>query len=51
MARHCAATVASARPVPRNGALGYHKPIDLLRAGEFRRVLGAIDALAEGVFV
>jgi putative toxin-antitoxin system antitoxin component (TIGR02293 family) len=34
-----------------NGALEYHKPIDLLRAGEFRRVLGAIDALAEGVFV
>jgi Protein of unknown function (DUF2384) len=34
-----------------NGTLGYHKPIDLLRAGEFRQVLGAIDALAEGVFV
>ncbi len=34
-----------------NGGLDYHKPIDLLRAGEFRQVLGAIDALAEGVFV
>ena len=34
-----------------NGALDYHKPIDLLRGGEFRQVLGAIDALAEGVFV
>ena len=34
-----------------NAALDYHKPIDLLRDGEFRRVLGAIDALAEGVFV
>jgi putative toxin-antitoxin system antitoxin component (TIGR02293 family) len=34
-----------------NAALDYHKPIDLLRVGEFRRVLGAIDALAEGVFV
>jgi putative toxin-antitoxin system antitoxin component (TIGR02293 family) len=34
-----------------NGALEHHKPVDLLREGEFRRVLGAIDALAEGVFV
>ena len=34
-----------------NAALDHHKPIDLLRAGEFRQVLGAIDALAEGVFV
>jgi uncharacterized protein (DUF2384 family) len=34
-----------------NAALDYHKPIDLLRRGEFRQVLGAIDALAEGVFV
>jgi uncharacterized protein (DUF2384 family) len=34
-----------------NAALDYHKPADLLREGEFRRVLGAIDALAEGVFV
>jgi uncharacterized protein (DUF2384 family) len=34
-----------------NPALEYHKPVDLIRRGEFRRVLGAIDALAEGVFV
>ena len=34
-----------------NPALEHHKPIDLIREGEFRRVLGAIDALAEGVFV
>lgn len=34
-----------------NPAFEYHKPVDLLRGGEFRRVLGAIDAMAEGVFV
>ena len=34
-----------------NPAFDYHKPVDLLREGEFRRVLGAIDAMAEGVFV
>jgi putative toxin-antitoxin system antitoxin component (TIGR02293 family) len=34
-----------------NPALEYYKPVDLLRRGDFRRVLGAIDALAEGVFV
>jgi putative toxin-antitoxin system antitoxin component (TIGR02293 family) len=34
-----------------NPAFEYHKPVDLLRDGEFRRVLGAIDAMAEGVFV
>jgi putative toxin-antitoxin system antitoxin component (TIGR02293 family) len=34
-----------------NAGLEYHKPVDLVRSGEFRRVLGAIDALAEGVFV
>jgi putative toxin-antitoxin system antitoxin component (TIGR02293 family) len=34
-----------------NPALAYHKPVELLRAGEFRQVLGAIDAMAEGVFV
>jgi putative toxin-antitoxin system antitoxin component (TIGR02293 family) len=34
-----------------NRSLGYRKPIDLLREGEFRPVLGAIEALAEGVFV
>lgn len=31
--------------------LDHHKPVDLLRTGEYRRVLGAIDAMAEGVFV
>lgn len=34
-----------------NPLLQHHKPVDLIRAGEFRRVLGAIDALADGVFV
>lgn len=34
-----------------NGMLDYDKPIDLLAEGKFRRVLGAIDALADGVFV
>lgn len=34
-----------------NPSLEYHKPVDLLRTGEFRQVLGAIDAMAEGVFV
>ena len=34
-----------------NPLLDYYKPVDLLRRGEFRRVLGAIDALAEGVFI
>jgi uncharacterized protein (DUF2384 family) len=34
-----------------NPMLGYDEPIDLLGAGEFRRVIGAIDALADGVFV
>lgn len=34
-----------------NPLLDHHKPIDLLARGEFRRVLGLIDALAEGVFV
>jgi uncharacterized protein (DUF2384 family) len=34
-----------------NPELEYHKPVDMLRRGEFRRVLGAIDALGEGVFV
>lgn len=31
--------------------LDHHKPVELLREGQYRRVLGAIDALAEGVFV
>jgi uncharacterized protein (DUF2384 family) len=34
-------------PVP---ALDYHRPADLVREGEFRRVLALIDSLAEGVF-
>lgn len=34
-----------------NAMLDHHKPVELLTAGEFRRVLGTIDALAEGVFV
>lgn len=34
-----------------NPSLDHYKPVDLLRAGEFRRILGAIDAMAEGVFV
>jgi putative toxin-antitoxin system antitoxin component (TIGR02293 family) len=33
-----------------NGTLENHKPIDLLREGQYRVVLGAVDALAEGVF-
>jgi uncharacterized protein (DUF2384 family) len=33
-----------------NPSLDHHKPIELLRGGEFRRVLAAIDAMAEGVF-
>ncbi len=35
-------------PVP---ALDYHRPVDLVRSGEYRRVLALIDAIAEGVFV
>jgi len=34
-----------------NPELDNHKPVDLLGRGEFRGVLGAIDALTEGVFV
>lgn len=34
-----------------NPLLSHHKPADLLREGRYRDVLGAIDALAEGVFV
>lgn len=34
-----------------NSLLDHHKPVDLLQQGEYRRVLGLIDALAEGVFV
>lgn len=34
-----------------NSLLDHHKPVDLLRDGEYRRVLGAIDVMAEGVFV
>lgn len=34
-----------------NRMLDHYKPVDLLRDGEYRQVLGAIDAMAEGVFV
>jgi uncharacterized protein (DUF2384 family) len=34
-----------------NPMMDHYKPVDLLRAGEPRKVLGAIDALAENVFV
>ncbi|MDQ3432921.1 MAG: DUF2384 domain-containing protein [Actinomycetota bacterium] len=34
-----------------NPLLGHDKPADLIRDGQYRRVLGAIDALAEGVFL
>lgn len=34
-----------------NPSLDHHKPVDLLRSGNFRLVLGAIDAMADGVFV
>lgn len=34
-----------------NPMLDHRKPVELLRSGDYRRVLGAIDALAEGVFV
>ena len=33
-----------------NPTLDHHKPVDLLREREYRRVLGAIDALGEGVY-
>lgn len=32
-----------------NPDLGYEKPLDLIERGEYRRVIGAILALAEGV--
>lgn len=32
-----------------NPELGYEKPLDLIERGEYRRVIGAILALAEGV--
>jgi hypothetical protein len=33
-----------------NGLLGNEKPAAMLRAGDYRHVLGAIDALGESVF-
>jgi len=30
--------------------LDYEKPADLLRTGQYRKVIGVIEALAEGVF-
>lgn len=34
-----------------NALVEHRKPVELLEAGEWRTVLGLIDALAEGVFV
>lgn len=34
-----------------NPRLDHYKPVDMLRRGQSREVLGAIDAMAEGVFV
>lgn len=34
-----------------NPMLGHQKPVQILADGDFRRVLGLIDALGEGVFV
>ncbi len=34
-----------------NPLLEHEKPIDLLTQGQWRRVLGLIDAIEEGVFV
>jgi putative toxin-antitoxin system antitoxin component (TIGR02293 family) len=34
-----------------NPDLDNYKPVDLLQRGDFRTVLGVVDALAEGVFV
>ena len=33
-----------------NPALDFAKPVELLREGNFRKVLGVIDSLGEGVF-
>lgn len=34
-----------------NAQANHRKPVELLEAGEWRAVLGLIDALAEGIFV
>jgi hypothetical protein len=34
-----------------NAMLNFDKPSDLIAAGEYRRVIGAIQAIGEGVFV
>ena len=34
-------------PVP---LLDYERPVDMLRRGEYRPVLGVVDAIGEGVF-
>lgn len=34
-----------------NPLLSYHKPAELLKEGRYRDLLGAIDQLAEGVFI
>jgi putative toxin-antitoxin system antitoxin component (TIGR02293 family) len=34
-----------------NADLGYEKPVELIQRGDFKKVLGSIDALGEGVFL
>jgi transcriptional regulator with XRE-family HTH domain len=34
-----------------NALIAHQKPVELLEAGDWRTVLGMIDALAEGIFV
>lgn len=34
-----------------NAAFDHYKPVDLISRGEYREVLSAIDAIADGVFV
>lgn len=33
-----------------NPLLDHHKPVELMRGRQYRQVLGAIDAMAEGVY-
>jgi hypothetical protein len=40
---------AHAKAAPRRDELDWHKPLDLVAEGEYRRVIGAILAVAEGV--
>ena len=34
-----------------NPLLGHRRPLELIRSGEYQRVIDAIDAIAEGVYV